>query len=228
MGTRQISKSVYRISAGAGVFLIDHEGVTIVDTGLPGRAEKVLNGVRSIGRNERDVKDILITHYHLDHVGNVTRLAEATGAQVWAPEGDADLIREGGKVPPMRTEGVLGKLFSLFIKEPNLRPTLVHNVMRDGERIPVAGTMTVVGTPGHTPGHVSLLWEKEGVLFAGDAAAHLFFRPGPLPVNEDPRQAQASFNGVAQLRFEVAGFGHGRPLTRNAAATFRHSATGPR
>jgi glyoxylase-like metal-dependent hydrolase (beta-lactamase superfamily II) len=81
------------------------------------------------------------------------------------------------------------------------------------------GSFRVIDTPGHTAGHVSLLWIDQGVLFAGDAAAHITSL-GPHPAADDPAIARQSFASLGHLEFDAACFGHGRALL-GAAAQFR-------
>ena len=68
------------------------ESVTIVDTGVPGSAEEILAAVESLGRARSDVGAIVLTHADGDHVGSLAALVEATGADVWAGEHEADVI----------------------------------------------------------------------------------------------------------------------------------------
>ena len=82
--------------------------------------------------------------------------------------------------------------------------------------------------PGHTAGSIALLVPAKRLLLAGDAAANTFgLGPpsGPFGLfNEDQAQARASFRKLAELDFEVACFGHGRPLDREASLAFRRAA----
>ena len=98
-------------------------------------------------------------------------------------------------------------------------------------RPPVAGGLAAVHTPGHTPGHLSLLWPHHGgVLFCADALSN-FLRVSLSPLNEDREQARRSLGRLTNLEFRVACFGHGRPVTTDAparvrAATARHAPPG--
>jgi glyoxylase-like metal-dependent hydrolase (beta-lactamase superfamily II) len=81
-----------------------------------------------------------------------------------------------------------------------------------------------VHTPGHTSGHVSFLLDRSGgVLLAGDAVGNRRGRLGVSPrlVTADPAAAAASAAKLASLRFEIAVFGHGSPLTERAVERFR-------
>ena len=80
----------------------------------------------------------------------------------------------------------------------------------------------MIHTPGHTPGHVSLLLQRDGgVLFVGDAAANLLGRLGRPFVSTDPAAVAASAARLAALDFEIAVFGHGTAIRGGAALRFR-------
>jgi glyoxylase-like metal-dependent hydrolase (beta-lactamase superfamily II) len=102
-----------------------------------------------------------------------------------------------------------------------LPPAPVHETLVDGATL---GPFRVVATPGHTAGHVSLLWAQRRVLFTGDAAAHITGL-GPHPAADDPSLARETFRRLAELDAEAACFGHGRPIAPGAAAAFRHAAS---
>lgn len=224
MSVKKVVEGIYRVFAGAGVFIVDGDRVAIIDTGLPQREDAILSAVRAIGRAPSDVDDILVTHYHPDHVGSLGPLTAATGAKVWAPRGDAALIREGGSPPPMEKKGVAGMLFARFAGSKTLPPHRVDEEIGDGDEIDVAGGIKVVGTPGHTPGHVVFLRPAAGgFLFLGDAAWNMT-KLDRMPVNEDFSLAEKSLGTIAELDFEAAGFGHGSSITGGAAQRFRRAA----
>src|SRR5262249_27567413 len=72
--------------------LVEPQGLTLIDTGMPGSSRKILDYVRRIGHSPRDVTTILLTHQHVDHVGGAEELARATGADVLAHPLDAPAI----------------------------------------------------------------------------------------------------------------------------------------
>ena len=93
---------------------------------------------------------ILVTHTDVDHIGGVAALADGTGAEVWAPVGEVETLREGVTRGGMRVGG----------HDP------AHTVS-GGDAITVAGiAFDVVDVPGHSAGHVA--FHAEGELFSGD------------------------------------------------------------
>jgi glyoxylase-like metal-dependent hydrolase (beta-lactamase superfamily II) len=96
--------------------------------------------------------------------------------------------------------------------------------VEDGDVVPAGGGVKVIATPGHTLGHVSYFVEGHGgVLFAGDAAGHLFGRIGKpaLIFTEDMALARESMRKLAAMEFETACFGHGTVLKGRANVEFR-------
>ena len=77
----QVLPHLYSIQLGVvRAFLIDTDELTLVDTGMPGSAEKITNAVRELGRNPSEIRHILVTHCHPDHAGSLAMLKSLTGA----------------------------------------------------------------------------------------------------------------------------------------------------
>jgi len=130
---------------------------------------------------------------------------------------DAEQVRKGGRGRAMSFRGPMTIFNGIFAGEVKLAPAEVEDEVEDGDRLP--GGLRVVHTPGHSDGHISLLWPEKGLLIAGDACWHLT-RLAYMPFYVDFEEARRSLAKLARLDFEVAAFGHGRPL-RNAGAAFR-------
>jgi glyoxylase-like metal-dependent hydrolase (beta-lactamase superfamily II) len=69
--------------------------MTLVDTGMPGSEETILSYIEGLGLTSGDLARIVITHYHLDHVGSLAALKARTSAQVLAHPGDASVVASG-------------------------------------------------------------------------------------------------------------------------------------
>ena len=204
------------------VYLWDHgDGLTLVDTGVPGSAEAILGALASLGRRPDAVTEIILSHFHRDHSGSAAELARRTGARVLAHPADAPVIRgQQPGAPPQLTElerplaaMLFGDLASLPGAPPP--PVEVDQEVSDGDR--TAGGGLVVGVPGHTPGSIALLVPHLGVLFCGDTIAASDGAPILGPFNIDRLGAIESVRKQARLDFEVACFGHGAPLVGSAS-----------
>ena len=210
-------------------FLVEDDegaGITIVDTGLPKRAERILAEVTALGRRPSDVRRIVLTHHHLDHTGSVRALASATGAPVLVHPADSAVVLGSTMPPPANRATTSGRFLGPVLDRvhPRYDPPVSVSDLNDGDVVPAGGGALVVHTPGHTPGHVSLLLASKRLLIAGDAAACLRRgKPGP-PIGlftEDTGAMRASISKLAGLEFDTACFGHGSVLRGSANAAFR-------
>jgi glyoxylase-like metal-dependent hydrolase (beta-lactamase superfamily II) len=218
-----ITDGVYRLGTEwVGWYLIVDDAVTIVDCGFPGYYDQLPSALAELDRPPGSVAAVVITHYHNDHVGSAERIRAETGATVYVPAGDAEGVRSG-KVP--LPGGLAASLW-----RPSMMRYMAHAVRNggagmtpvkelrtyeDGEEL--AGGLRAVHTPGHTAGHCSLLDERRGVLFAGDALATVSFLSGEtgpraMPFNEDTAQARESLSRLEPLSAGVVVVGHGDPF----------------
>jgi glyoxylase-like metal-dependent hydrolase (beta-lactamase superfamily II) len=161
---------VRRVQAGLGcAYLVEGDGGPIViDTGSPGSAHRILWWLRSLGRGAPCL--IVVTHAHFDHYGNAATLRQCTGAPIAIHRADAEAMASGEtQLGDVRGRGRLGK-WLLPLVETLLRPepTPADVVLNEGDDLARYGlAATVVHTPGHTPGSISIL-TTNGLAFAGD------------------------------------------------------------
>jgi glyoxylase-like metal-dependent hydrolase (beta-lactamase superfamily II) len=232
MKAERITDGVWRVLKGyVNAYVVEaDDGLVLVDTGMPKKAGPIQESIGHIERHAIDVRHILITHHHLDHVGSLAALVKATGAMVYAPAGDAAVIRGERKPPGPNRKKISGKTIGRVVEwiGPDQPPNRIDREVTDGEVLPLAGGIRVVTSPGHTAGHASFLVERgSGVLIAGDAAGARGDKAGP-PIGalfgmftEDLDEAVRSFHKLAKLDFEVAVTGHGNPITSGASEIFR-------
>ena len=101
-----------------------------------------------------------------------------------------------------------------------VEPTHIDQQLMGGDRLPIAGGLDIIHVPGHCAGQVAILWTERGVLFAGDACSNLMGLGPPIGY-EDREEGERSQRKLASLNFDMACFGHGRPIKHAAAARFR-------
>lgn len=159
------------------------EGFMLIDSGVanPECFEVLDAAIAGCGVKWSDVRTLLLTHYHPDHIGQSWKILELTGAKLIMHRADvaylAELARANG-VPgyshALRIAGVpteFGEEIerSLRGNRPAFRTHRPDQVLEGGETLPVrGGTLEVIWTPGHTPGHVCLYSKETRTLISGD------------------------------------------------------------
>lgn len=217
---KQITQNLYQISLGTvNAFVVEDNGLTLIDTGLKGSTEKIFSAIKKVGKNPKDIKQIILTHCHPDHTGNAADLKKLLNVPVFAHEVDAPLIEQGiGGRQMHLTPGVVNWLiYNLFIKKAGntMAPVTIEEKLKDNDVIPVAGGIQVIHTPGHSEGHMALLLKNEGVLIAADICANAIGLDYST-LYEDIKLGRKSILKVSDFSFDQAVFGHGNLLKGNA------------
>jgi glyoxylase-like metal-dependent hydrolase (beta-lactamase superfamily II) len=202
-------------------FVDDDGQVTLVDCGIAKAPPRIVAGLAAIGKAPGDVTRIILTHAHADHVGGARRMLDAASANgVEVHEDDVPFVRAGRNAPA--AQATAGRLLG---RGPMSRFETVPIVgeLVDGQVLDVAGGLRVVHTPGHTPGHVSLLHEDSGVLITGDAIFNMASRMRwPLAaVCTSARLNRRSAHVLGELDYRVAAFTHGPEIRDNAREAVR-------
>jgi glyoxylase-like metal-dependent hydrolase (beta-lactamase superfamily II) len=235
----EVAPGLHRFELGpdgfVNAYLIETDGqLTLFDSGFPGDGATIKASIESLGLDAANLTHIVLSHAHMDHSGSAGELRELTGAQVLATKLDGDLLASGFsgrglKIRPgyedvfwARIEAFAGpdaRNTMDFDAPPPCEPLQVDGFLEPGSELPGVPGSLIIATPGHSAGHVSVLL-PDGVLLAGDAAEHFEAVTAPIPA-EDHEVAAASFAQLGDLDYTTAVFGHGEPVTSDAAALLR-------
>lgn len=205
-----------------GYALRDDDGqLTLVDCGMKKSPAKISAALEHLGLAVADVTRIVLTHAHSDHAGGAAEMVRRSGGTGVVVHRDDAASARAGVPPPLDQSLRLGRLFTRISRrgKPAFEPVAVDHEMTDGQVLPVAGGLRVVHTPGHSPGHVSLLHEATGVLIVGDALFNWRGIGWSIPFFcTDFRLSQQTAQRFTELDFDVAAFMHGPPVSGDARA----------
>lgn len=216
----------------SGVYLLESRGeALLVDAGLraePGGSSTLDIVEERLAREGLDLRTVVLTHYHYDHVGNAAALADRHDAEVVCHPDDRPVIEEpsllarteylesfGGDPGLVAAELCLPDAGALTAEESAVEslypgPTPVTRTVEDGGTLAVGDLAArVLHTPGHTPGHASLFVPRSGSLYLGDVG----YWPTPLSPHPIGRAAdqRASLGRCRGLDVDYLFPGHGLP-----------------
>lgn len=202
----------------------DPDGITIIDTGLDLAANRIISQLSAAGRKPTDVKRILITHAHPDHIGGLPKLKEATGAEVICAAGERPVVEGKIPIPTPSRERQSGIWRMISLPSQTAKGTPVDRELIGGDVLPeVMGGLHVLSTPGHAPDHIAFWQPDRKLLIIGDVMMRMFgrlrlpFAAATVDMEEDKR----SIKKLAEYDAEVICFGHGEPIMPNAAEVIR-------
>lgn len=213
-----------RFPVGHAYLWLDDDGLTLVDCGVAGSGTQIAAAIRRLGRDPADVRQLVLTHFHHDHVGAANEVAAWGDVVICAHRDDAAVIRgEATGAPPVLLDWerpILEQVTGGTIITP--APVRVDRELDDGDALDLGGRAQAVAVPGHTPGSVAVHLPDHGVLFTGDTVARAQDGRVILGVfNVDRDAAIASLRRQADLDPALACFGHGEPVTADAGLALR-------
>jgi hydroxyacylglutathione hydrolase len=226
-----VADGVWRVRGGMprrmNVYLIEDDGggVTVFDAGVKGMGRAIVSAASGLGGINR----VVLGHAHVDHRGAGNELGDAP--ILCHPADRADAEGDGGQhyvhmeLLPPHARLIYPRLFKLW----DGGPVAIAGAVDDGDDV---SGFRAVHLPGHSPGQIALLRERDGVALTTDVFYTLDVRTGlkapPAPAHpafqQDLEQARASIRRLAELAPSAAWPGHAEPVTGDVATQLRAAA----
>jgi glyoxylase-like metal-dependent hydrolase (beta-lactamase superfamily II) len=230
----EVARGIHRFCDGlVNWYAVEHDsGIVLVDSGWPGSRDVLARGLAAIGQRPGDVRALLLTHGHVDHLGCAAWLEEEHGVPIYAAAGELERVR--GRRPDTRSPKLVLDLW---------RPSalsFVAGAFRRGLRAPrwprnaravgdapngaLPSALRVIETPGHTEGHVAYHLADRGIVFSGDALVTRSVLTGrrgpqlhPAAFTVDAERARRSLEALAAIDAELMLPGHGHAFKGSPA-----------
>jgi glyoxylase-like metal-dependent hydrolase (beta-lactamase superfamily II) len=222
---KQIVPNIFLVDASSFTnvyLLVSPAGLVLVDTGMAGDARKITEQLIHSGFDLNNLRGIVLTHAHFDHVGSAAEIKRLSRAPILAHKDEVAYVEQTRLMP---VSSFTMRLLSWFENHLLFRsnPCKVDEAVEDGALIEATGGFRTIHTPGHTPGSLCLYHPEQQVLICGDA----FFNRNPMTgkkgltlpipfVSWDTARARESARKLSQLKIETLLCGHGEPIVGGA------------
>ncbi|MDR3601938.1 MAG: MBL fold metallo-hydrolase [Desulfosporosinus sp.] len=243
-----IANGIYMLEISANIMgtpnvinptlILDNDRLILIDTGFPGQLSQIKEAIEREGLLFSKLKMVILTHQDIDHVGSLSSILKElpNGVEVLAHKEERAYI-QGDKLPvkvaqfEAHLSSLPNEMKEIYEKMKTFYENNKSNVDRtlsEGEELPYCGGITVIYTPGHTPGHICLYIKRYKILIAGDA---LQIQGGvliqaPQSTNFDTELNIESLKKITQYDVETVICYHGGIYKDNANKRIEELANG--
>lgn len=175
------------------LYLLVGRRITLIDSGVAGCEKQIVAYLHRLGRRPEEIEQLLLTHSHPDHIGAAAAVVALSGCRVAAHEAERTWIEDPARQAQERPVPGFASLVQGAVT--------VERLLSDGEELEIDGApaLTVLHTPGHSAGSLSLWAQTEGWLVSGDTVPV----PGELPIFDDYRASVASLQRLQACRADL-------------------------
>ena len=183
------------------VFVLgDKDDFTLIDTGVPEMGEPIIQELEADGFKLENLKQVILTHKHIDHIGGLKTILEHCSPALAAHENDIAAIEAD-------------------MKKMQFAKTTIDKHLKDGDIIDLLGGLKVINLPGHTAGSIALYQKNKKMMFVGDVIKDIpdngLCIGKPEHYNEDTEQTLIDGQKLLEYDIEIALLSHGRPILKD-------------
>jgi len=200
--------------------------LSMIDAGLVGKGSYKLQAIEQEGIKPEDIKRIIMTHTHLDHISCLHEIKKAIPEiELWVHTAEADLLEKGDE----RTVYGMDMFKNMCQSQYNLKDGLfkfnVDRKLNDGDILETGGmTWEVIHIPGHSSGSIALYNNNLKILIPGDVV-YADYAIGRFDLHgSDPSQHRDSLNRLAEFEIDILLSGHNRIMTKVPKGYIRDTA----
>lgn len=199
---------------GSNIYLVNGERPVLIDAGFPLDEKRILKALEG-----KSPGLIVATHYHIDHIGPVSRLNRRFGCPVAAHADDAPVIEGRSPYEVYRLDPLRAAYYRVLSPLYRYENVTVDMVLEEDDVIDALGGLEVIHIPGHTAGSIALYQRSRGILFTGDSVRNergVLEGPPPRFSSSIEEAFMNLRRKVIDLDFEILLPGHGCPITVGA------------
>jgi len=162
----------------------------LIDSGVAGSSSLIFDYIVKLGRNPKEIKALILTHSHPDHLGGAVTIRKETGCSIFAHGGEKNWIEDTDLQFKERPVPGFHKLIE--------GPVSIDRFLEDGETFDLGPGIPcdIIHTPGHSRGSISLLLKNEKAMITGDALP----LPNDLPIYEDIWVSLNSITKISEIQ----------------------------
>jgi glyoxylase-like metal-dependent hydrolase (beta-lactamase superfamily II) len=192
----------------SGVYLLVGDGITLIETGTSLIVPNILEAVHEIGYQERDIKQAIVTHVHLDHAGGTgTLVSHLPDLQVYVHKRGLSHLRDPSRLIDS-ARAVYGNVSTIHAIHGEIVPVPDENLISVIDREIYIGSgmrLRIIDAPGHAPHHLCVYEEESGSLFSGEGLGHNYpesgmLHPAVAPPGFDFEESMKTIRKIHQLK----------------------------